>query len=150
MARLGIWVTAVAALAFLAGPAGADAPASKPAKSTGDGKSIFEKYKCRSCHPIASAKIEKKADPTEEEKPGEKKPPDLSAVGLRHKPEWIVLYLQKKEAIETRKHMKKFRGTDAELQTLAAWLGTLKDESAAKKEKESPDKEAAPETKTGE
>jgi len=116
--------------AMAACSAGADS------KMAPDGKPIFVKYKCGSCHSIKSQGILKKAEvpATEakpnpvEAKPSARKPPDLSSVGLEHKDGWVAAFLAKKEAIEGRKHMKTFRGTDAELATLSAWLETMKAE----------------------
>jgi mono/diheme cytochrome c family protein len=96
-----------------------------------DGKPVFVKYKCGSCHTIASQKIVKKAPAG----PGPEAP-DLSGVGHERKTEWIAAFLQKKEKIGVSMHEKKFRGTDAELQKLAGWLATLNDEAAAKKMKD--------------
>ena len=125
MRRLQVGLGFAFALAvMLAGTAAADS------KKAPDGKPIFIKYKCGSCHSIASQGIEKKAVKTEEpavqEKTGARKSPDLSSVGKDRKAAWIIAFLKKQEAIEGRKHMKSFRGTDAELATLAAWLETLK------------------------
>ena len=130
MKRLG-WTLGVAIAA-----AGLTAtPAAAATDKAPDGKPIVTKYQCGSCHSIASQGIVKKtvpADAPAEPDTDKKKPPDLSAVGVKRSAEWIAAYLSKKEAIEGRKHIKKFRGTDAELATLAAWLATLKDEKAAK------------------
>lgn len=115
------------------------------------GKKLFLDNKCNSCHTIASQGVEKKssaeaeeakdAKETKDAKEGEakeeasaskKKVPDLGGVGVERKADWITKYLQKTEAINGKKHMKKFRGTDEELATLAAWLESLKDETASK------------------
>jgi len=130
MKKLG-WTlgSAIVAVGLAASPA-----AAVPDKAP-DGKPIFTKFQCSSCHAIASQGIVKKAGPTkapEEPDAVKKAPPDLSGVGAKRNAVWIAAFLSKKEAIEGRKHMKKFRGTDAELATLAAWLETLKDEKAAK------------------
>jgi cytochrome c553 len=146
------------------------------AKKVPDGKPIFLNYKCSSCHEIASQGITKKAAATPAATPAapatpatpatpaapatpgtpatttSRKPPDLSGVGLVRKADWIKGYLQKKESIEDRKHMKAFKGTDEELATLAGWLESLKDEKAAKamkakEELNAGEKKAAPETK---
>lgn len=102
-----------------------------------DGKPVFLKFKCNSCHSIEAAGIAKKAAATEEgEATPKKKPPDLSGVGLEKKAEWIMAFLQKKEKLESDLHPKKFRGTESELKTVAAWLETMKDEKAAHKSKE--------------
>jgi cytochrome c551/c552 len=132
-------LAAVLALAVWSGMAAADA-----AKAP-DGKPVFLKYKCNSCHSIASQKIETKKETEETGAAAEKpaagdadkssnvKPPDLSGVGVDHTAEWIALFLVKKEKVENQTHPKKFRGTDDELTTIGAWLATMKDEAAAKK-----------------
>ncbi len=129
-------VLALAALFGLAAgdPAKSDEGGKGQAKGV-DEKAVFTKYKCRSCHSIEAQGITRKAVEGEQEAAKEQKPPDLSGVGLERKADWIVLFLQKKEKIEGKLHEKKFRGTEKELQKLATWLGTLKDESAAKKMK---------------
>jgi mono/diheme cytochrome c family protein len=99
-----------------------------------DAKPVFLKYKCNSCHTIESQGITKKAVAGEAAETGDK-PPDLSGVGVDRNAVWIVSFLQKKEKLEGKLHIKKFRGTDAELQKLATWLGSMKDETAAKKMK---------------
>jgi mono/diheme cytochrome c family protein len=100
-----------------------------------EGKAVFQKYKCRSCHSIESQGIARKEAEGETEKT-DKKPPDLSGVGVDQKADWFVLFLQKKEKLDGELHPKKFRGTDAELKKVAAWLETLKEKPAAKKEAE--------------
>ncbi len=100
-----------------------------------DGKPIFLKYKCQSCHAIEAVGIVKKAAAEDEEdgaSASKKKTPDLSDVGLKKKADWIALFLQKKEKNEGKLHAKKVRGTDEELATLAAWLETMKAEKADK------------------
>jgi cytochrome c553 len=135
----------------------AAAPANK-------GKELFLSNKCNSCHTIAAQSIEKAAKASETAKPAEakeapaaapaegatttttKKAPDLSAVGLDLKADFIVKYLQKLETIKEKKHMKKFMGTDEELTQVAAWLAEQKDAAAAAKmngaAKEAPKEEA--------
>ncbi|HLQ67706.1 MAG TPA: c-type cytochrome [Candidatus Limnocylindrales bacterium] len=113
------------------------------AKKVPDGKPVFIKYKCGSCHTIESQGIGKKpaaaaaaretpAQEAAEVKPVARKPPDLSDVGGERNAKWIAAFMKKQEAIDGRKHMKLFRGTDAELATLAGWLETLKTEKPAK------------------
>lgn len=109
------------------------------------GKKLFIDNKCNSCHTIESQGVEKRssadaeeakdgkdAEAKEETSAKKKKVPDLGGVGIERKADWITKYLQKTETIDGKKHMKKFRGTDEELATLAAWLETLKDEAAGK------------------
>jgi flagellar motility protein MotE (MotC chaperone) len=129
-------VAMAAALVVLAGTTPAFAEdAKKP-----EGHELFLKYKCQSCHSIASAGIEKKksavADDAEEAtaEKSKKEPPDLSAVGVSHKADWMASFLMKKEKTKEGKlHTKKFKGTDAELKKIVAWLETMKDAKAAEK-----------------
>jgi mono/diheme cytochrome c family protein len=115
------------------------------AAKTPDGKPIFIKYKCNSCHSIDAAAIVKKAASEDGESTSKMKPPDLSDVGLKKKADWIALFLTKKEKLEGELHPKKFRGTDTELKTIAAWLETMKTEKAKEKAKDKA--EAKPEAK---
>jgi len=124
----GSLASAALFLCVLTGPADAADAAKAP-----NGKPVFTKYKCNSCHTIEAQAITKKADPTDKDEATGRKPPDLSGVGVKRKAAWIEAYLLKKEMIETRKHMKKFRGTDPELKTVAGWLESMKDEKAAAK-----------------
>ena len=92
------------------------------------GKDLFLTAKCNTCHSITAAGIEKKKATTPEEKAEktDKKPPDLSSVGLEKKADWIAKFLTKKETLDGEKHKKLYKGTDEELKTLAAWLETQK------------------------
>ncbi len=122
--------TALAALAIalVVGVAGANG---KPA-ATGvkDGKALFMEKKCNTCHTIKVAAIQKRkatsAESSEEKENTDKKVPDLSSVGLDRKADWMAKYLMKAEAIKGEKHGRKFRGTDAELKTVTAWLEAQK------------------------
>lgn len=101
------------------------------------GQKLFVKYRCQSCHSIKALKLEKKKGEVEDEEAKEagatsaastkkKEPPDLSGVGLTRKVEWVQGWLLKKELIDGKKHLKKFRGTSEELKTISTWLVTLK------------------------
>ena len=133
MRTLGMAVATALALAVLHAPATA-ADAKKP-----EGEELFVKYKCQSCHSIATAGIEKKKAAAEEAEEAtaeksKKEPPDLSAVGVAHKADWMAAFLMKKEKTKEGKlHTKKFKGTDAELKKVVAWLETMKDAKAAEK-----------------
>src|SRR5688572_3432091 len=72
--------------------------------ATADGKSLFVANKCNSCHGLSGQGVAKAG--------GEG--PELSGVGLRHKAAWITKYLQKNEELNGNKHLKKFKGTDAD------------------------------------
>ena len=94
-----------------------------------DGKALFLSNKCNTCHTITAAGVEKKkAEATAEDskEKSDKKPPDLSSVGLERKAEWIGKFLMKTESIKGDKHPRKFRGTEAELKTVATWLESQK------------------------
>ena len=105
-----------------------------------DGKPVFTKYKCNSCHSIEAAGIKKTAVGSAETT-SKMKPPDLSDVGLKKKADWIALFMQKTEKLDGELHPKKFRGTASELKTLAAWLETMKTESVSKEKAEDKAKE---------
>ena len=86
------------------------------------GKAIFKANKCSSCHAVKSQGIVKGGG---EESEG-KNAPDLSGVGIKHPQDWMSKYLLKKETIDDKKHLKKFKGPDEDLETLTGWLATLK------------------------
>ena len=87
------------------------------------GKSIFLANKCNNCHSISAAGI--KAAPSEDDSGGTK-PPDLSKVGGTQSAAWIQGYLTKQESLHGKKHKKAWKGSDADLATLAGWLASLK------------------------
>lgn len=99
-----------------------------------DGKEIFIANKCQSCHSIKSMALEKKADPAEADEKSEstRKPPDLSSVGKKRTADWITKFMLKQIDNDGEKHRKRFKGTEADLKVLAAWLETLKAEKKAK------------------
>ncbi len=134
------WVVAVlcgVVAAALGGVAWAD-EAKEP-----QGKTLFLKYKCNSCHSVEAVGIAKKAVAEEKEEVAvtatatpaapKKKPPDLSGVGLDVKADWIVKFMKKLETTKAgKKHMKLWKGTDKELQEVASWLETMKTAKAEK------------------
>ncbi len=119
-----ITAAAIACAVLVAAAAAQD----KPAAAAKDGKALFLEHKCNTCHTMQGQSIaKKKAEATDaKEEKSEKKPPDLSAVGLERKAPWMSKYLMKTEAIKGEKHSRKFRGTEAELTTLATWLEAQK------------------------
>ena len=132
-------VVGVVLIAFVAGAAWIGAASADDASKVPNGKPVFEKYKCTSCHSIDSQGIKKKKPAegeVEEKDEGGRVPPDLSGVGVGNSAEWIAKYIQKLEMLDGKKHGKKFRGTESELKTLTGWLASLKDEAAAKKAQE--------------
>ena len=97
--------------------------ASPMSRLDSDGKKIFLDNKCSNCHSIESQGIVGKRPE------GGAKPSDLSSVGLKFKAEWFEKWLMKKETLYNKKHMKKFKGTEQELKTLALWLESLKEKT---------------------
>ena len=95
--------------------------------TTPAGQQVFAAQKCQMCHTVFSAGIgEPKAETAKEEEEEASGPPDLSLSGTGRTAEWLSLFLQKKETLNEKKHMLKFKGTDGELATLANWILTLK------------------------
>lgn len=84
-------------------------------------KAIFLQYNCNSCHSIQSQGIARS-----DNSPAKARYPDLSGVGLRHNAAWLKGWLLKTTELNGKKHMKKFTGPAAELQSLTTWLATLK------------------------
>jgi mono/diheme cytochrome c family protein len=91
------------------------------AASAADGKELFVAGKCVRCHSIESQGVA--AKPKEGE---EKDVHDLSKVGADHDAAWIQKFLRKQETLDGKKHKQKYRGSDADLETLATWLASLK------------------------
>lgn len=93
-----------------------------------DGKPIFTKYECTTCHSLNAAGVKKQTGAESNEDA-----PDLSAVGAKRTAAWITNFLLKKETIDGKKHEKKFKGSTEELDTLSKWLATMKSGNAGKK-----------------
>ncbi len=128
---MNTWITAaVVAIGLCA--AVPSARAAEPSK----GAKLFVKYRCTSCHSVKAVGIEKKAGEAEEgaaeAAKAKRKPPDLSGIGLDHDAAWFSKWLQKKETVEGRKHIKMFRGSEAELKELTGWLASLKMDETGK------------------
>jgi mono/diheme cytochrome c family protein len=85
-----------------------------------DAKELFVASKCVKCHSIDSQGVASQPKEGEEDEVH-----DLSKVGTERTAEWIQKFLRKQEAIEGKKHKQKFRGSDADLETLATWLASL-------------------------
>ena len=86
-----------------------------------DAKQLFEAGKCFRCHSVDSQGIA--ANPKAGEEDEVK---DLSKVGSERTAEWIQKFLRKQEQLDGKKHKLKYRGSDADLETLATWLASLK------------------------
>jgi cytochrome c553 len=83
-----------------------------------DGKTIFTEAKCMSCHGISVAAIEKTN--------AKSKAPDLSTTGDKNTAADLAKYLVKEIKLNDKNHPIKFGGSADDLNTMSAWLGTLK------------------------
>ncbi|HET9939598.1 MAG TPA: cbb3-type cytochrome c oxidase subunit II [Candidatus Eisenbacteria bacterium] len=101
------------------------------------GQKLFLDNGCNSCHSMKGQGIEKKKSATATEATAStpaaspSKIPDLSAVGLEHDQAWMTKFLLKTETLHDKKHMKTWKGTEAELATLTTWLAEQKNAEAA-------------------
>lgn len=86
------------------------------AESEGPGRQVLTDQKCNLCHSISAAGIEAKT--TSEKLKG----PDLTGVGEKHQAAWLAQYLKKEVEQNGKAHMKPFKGSDEELQSLIDWL----------------------------
>lgn len=75
-------------------------------------KAAFEKNKCGTCHFVGAFPTAKPATAKH----------DLGSVGIVRSSEWISGFLQKKEKLDGKFHIKTFAGTDAEREALSQWL----------------------------
>lgn len=94
------------------------------------GKELFKEKKCASCHTIKVLGIGKQGEAEkDDESEGVKKvdPPDLT--GLSDKKltsDFLKGYLKKKEVNkENRKHPKKFKGSDEDMETMISFLQSI-------------------------
>jgi len=85
-----------------------------------DGKQIFIDSKCNNCHTVTSNEITSNKDDAV----------DLSNAGSSGDAQLIQTYLLKEAKINDNEHKMKFKGSEAELNTLSDWLSSLKTESA--------------------
>jgi len=96
-------------------------PSGPGAALAADAKELFVASKCMKCHSIESQGVAAKPKAGEEDEVH-----DLSKVGAERTADWIQKFLRKQADIEGKKHKLKFRGSDADLETLATWLASLK------------------------
>lgn len=107
-----------AAAAFALVPALGASPA-----GAADGKALFQEKKCNTCHSIKAAGIEKTK---------KKKAPDLSGVGKELNADQIAKFVKKESehksvySDKVVKHKKKWKGSDEDLKTIAAFLASQK------------------------
>jgi cytochrome c551/c552 len=87
--------------------------------SAADGKAIFLDKKCNTCHSIDSQGVAKTSDKI--------KAPDLSnAGGMIQSADWAKSFLTKQVEKDGKKHLREWKGTDEELNTVVQWLVSLK------------------------
>jgi len=84
-----------------------------------DGKAAFLEAKCEMCHAVGAADIAAKV------KSGKMKGPDLSGFKTDDMAATIAYVTQKAAGEDGKKHLKGFKGSDEELQTILDWLGSL-------------------------
>ncbi len=111
--HLGRTLIPAAALAMLA-LAPTTAFAEEPA-----GQTAFTGNKCNMCHSIEAVGIERTS------KSDKMKAADLSTVGDERDAAWIVQYVKQEVDLEGTEHKRSYKGTDEDLEAIAAWLATL-------------------------
>ena len=83
-----------------------------------DGKETFIQN-CAECHGVKVAEIEAKT------KDSKLKGPDLTNIGEKYQTQWIKRYVKEEVDKDGQAHLKKFKGSDEELQAIVDWLGSL-------------------------
>lgn len=123
-------VTFLLALATIVAASLAVAPAATATTSpeaAAEGREIFLRSKCNTCHTIEALGIAQLSAEVEgEEEDEELKPKDLSDVGSTRDADWIKGWLTKQVEIDGKTHRKRFGGKPPELDALATWLAGLK------------------------
>lgn len=108
------WVATAVAIAFVG------LLVSPMAARAADGKDLFLANKCNNCHTMEKFEIDRKIN--SEKTNG----PDLSTVGDRHEAAWIVKFVKKEETLHDKNHLNNYKGSDKDLENIAAWLASLK------------------------
>lgn len=118
--RALVFLFSVFVAAAMLSPAAAPAAAADGGAGDTPGHRVFMAKKCNLCHSIDSLGVERI---TKSEKIAG---PDLSAVGKEHSAEWLEGWLRRQEKKDGKTHSREFKGTDAELEELVAWLAKLR------------------------
>ena len=86
-----------------------------------DGKATFVEAGCARCHSVKTAELEA----TVAER---MRGPDLGMVGTDpdHDAAWVVAVIKQTKELDSGPHRARFRGTDDELNAIAAWVVELK------------------------
>jgi nitric oxide reductase subunit C len=77
-----------------------------------EGQRIYQERKCGVCHAVKGQ--------------GAKSGPDLTAVGAKREAAWLKTFMKDPKAVNPQSKMLAFKGTDEELEALAAYLASLK------------------------
>jgi cytochrome c2 len=120
-------IVAAAAIALCAVVLSGRAFAAEAEKAP-EGKELFTKLKCNTCHSIDAEGVKRLRPPS---KTAAHKPPDLSSIGTQHDHEWFEKWLSKTEKVDGRSHPTSFKGTKDQKTAIAAWLETMKTEAPA-------------------
>jgi hypothetical protein len=89
-------------------------------KANQEGVAEFKTLECNKCHALARFEVE----PTikSEKMHG----PDLGEIGSTHDAEWMQKWLLKEVELEGKTHKSKWEGTPKQLESISAWLASLK------------------------
>jgi mono/diheme cytochrome c family protein len=118
-AILALPILLACTLPLLAAPPGAYLAAGEGAAAP-PGQQVFLAQKCNTCHAVASLGIEATT------KSDKMKGPDLSTVGSERDAAFFAKFLKKEVPSSAgNPHKAPWKGTDADLQTLAGWLAGL-------------------------
>lgn len=86
-----------------------------------EGKELFVKAKCNTCHSVESQGIEVTRESSSN------KAPDMSDAGnLISDAEWAKQYVMREAELEGKKHRRPYKGSDQDLTKIVDWLMTLK------------------------
>jgi cytochrome c oxidase subunit 2 len=92
--------------------AAACAHAQETSAPVAEGRRVFQDQGCYGCHTVG--------------KTGTPIGPDLSHIGAKHDRSYLIGWLRDPSSQKPTAHMPKLTLTDAEVQTLAAYLGSLR------------------------
>ena len=84
-------------------------------RAQNEGKVVFVDAACARCHSVESEEIEATVS---ERMQG----PDLGTVGTEHDAAWVVAVVKRETELDAGPHRAPFRGSDDQLDIIAAWL----------------------------
>ena len=83
-----------------------------------EGAKLFIQHKCNLCHAVQSAGIEATV------RSAKMKGPDLG--GTPREATWMAPYLRKQSDLDGKTHLRAYKGSEADLEKLVAWLAAQK------------------------